>query len=48
MRLIIGYNNKTKEIIYTDSWGDGHAKKSMDAGEGFSMTNVILVLPPTK
>lgn len=48
MRLIIGYNEKTDEIIYTDSWGDGHAKKSMDAGEAFCMTNVILVLPPTK
>jgi hypothetical protein len=48
MRLIIGYNEKTKSIIYSDSWGDGHAKKTMDAGEAFSMTNVLLVLPPTK
>ncbi len=48
MRLIIGYNQKTKEIIYSDSWGEGHSKKTMDAGEAFSMTNVILVLPPTK
>ena len=48
MRLIIGYNQATKEIIYSDSWGEGHAKKTMDAGEAFSMTNVILVLPPTK
>jgi hypothetical protein len=48
MRLIIGYNEKTKEIIFSDSWGEGHSKKTMDAGEAFSMTNVILVLPPTK
>jgi hypothetical protein len=48
MRLIIGYNEDKEEIIYTDSWGEGHAKKSMDAGEAFSMTNVLLVLPPTK
>jgi len=48
MRLIIGYNEKTKEIIYTDSWGEGHGKKTMDTGEAFCMTNVILVLPPTK
>ncbi len=48
MRLIIGYNEKTKSIIFSDSWGDGHAKKSMDAGEAFCMTNVLLVLPPTK
>lgn len=48
MRLIIGYNEKTKEIIFSDSWGEGHSKKTMDAGEAFSMTNVLLVLPPTK
>ncbi len=48
MRLIIGYNDKKKELIYTDSWGEGHAKKSMDAGEAFCMTNALLVLPPTK
>jgi hypothetical protein len=48
MRLITGYNSKTKQIIYTDSWGNGHGKKRMDAGKAFSMTNAILVLPPTK
>jgi len=48
MRLIIGYNEKTNEIIYSDSWGAGHAKKSMDAGNAFVMTSVSLVLPPKK
>ncbi len=48
MRLIIGYNQKTQEIIYSDSWGKGHAKKVMDAGEAFSMSNILVVLPPTK
>ena len=48
MRLIIGYNSKKKELIYSDSWGHGHGKKKMDAGKAFSMTNAILVLPPTK
>lgn len=48
MRLIIGYNFKTDQLIYSDSWGAGHEKKTMDMGEAFSMTNVILVLPPTK
>lgn len=48
MRLIIGYNDDKKEIIYSDSWGAGHQKKSMDAGKAFSMTNAILVLPPTR
>ncbi len=44
--MIIGYNEKTDEIIYSDSWGAGHAKKSMDAGKAFSMTQCILVMPP--
>ena len=48
MRLIIGYNKKTDQIIYSDSWGEGHAKKSMDAGKAFCMTNVTLVLPPSR
>ena len=48
MRLIIGFNEKTNEIIYSDSWGAGHAKKNMDAGKAFVMSNVILVLPPKK
>lgn len=46
MRLIIGYNEKTDEIIYSDSWGAGHAKKSMDAGKAFCMSQCIIVLPP--
>ena len=48
MRLIIGYNTKTGEIIYTDSWGDGHGKKRMPAGNAFCMTSALLALPPTK
>ena len=33
MRLIIGYNNRKNTIIYSDTWGLGHEKKSarMDA-----------------
>ena len=48
MRLIIGYNTKTKEIIYTDSWGAGHEKKRMPIADAFCMTTAILALPPTK
>jgi len=48
MRLIIGYNEKTKEIIYTDSWGAGHAKKRMPVADAFCMSNALLALPPTK
>ena len=48
MRLITGYNSKTKEIIYTDSWGDGHGKKRMPIADAFCMSNALLALPPTK
>ncbi len=48
MRLIIGYNKKTKELIYSDSWGEGHGKKKMDMGNAFTMTSMLLVLPPNK
>lgn len=39
MRLIIGYNMKEQTVIYTDSWGSGHEKKSMKAENALSMTN---------
>lgn len=39
MRLIIGYNMKEQTVIYTDSWGAGHEKKSMKAANAMSMTN---------
>jgi len=48
MRLITGYNSKTKEIIYTDSWGHGHGKKRMPLADAFCMSNALLALPPTK
>lgn len=48
MRLIIGYNKQKKQIIYSDSWGQGHEKKYMDAGQAFSVTDCILIMPPTR
>ena len=37
-RLIIGYNLKKKTIIYTDSWGAAHARKTMPAADAAAMT----------
>ncbi|MBE6415337.1 MAG: hypothetical protein E7032_02260 [Akkermansiaceae bacterium] len=37
-RLIIGYNLKNKTIIYTDSWGAAHARKTMPAADAIGMT----------
>jgi hypothetical protein len=45
-RLINGYNPYTKEIIYTDSWGSGHEKKSMKLEEAWAISNIILNIRP--
>ena len=38
MRVIIGYNKRTREIIYTDSWGYGHELKRMDLDDAMTVT----------
>jgi hypothetical protein len=46
MRLIIGYNEKTSEIIYTDSWGAGHEFKKMKLDSAFSITRGLYTVMP--
>ncbi len=46
MRLIIGYNTKTHEILYSDSWGANHALKRMPEKQAWAMTRGLLVLKP--
>lgn len=46
MRLIIGYNPKTEEIIYSDSWGAEHAVKRMPMANAFTMTTGIYYMEP--
>ena len=46
MRLIIGYNSKTHEILYSDSWGPNHALKRMPESQAWAMTKGLLVLKP--
>jgi len=45
-RLIIGYNKKTSEIIYTDSWGAGHAFKRMSMDDAFFITQGLYSVLP--
>lgn len=47
MRLIIGYNAKTKELIYSDSWGAGHEAKRMHLDDAWSITTGLLRIEPT-
>ncbi len=46
MRLIIGYNNKSNELIYSDSWGAQHAMKRMPSDNAFSMTTGLYYMAP--
>ena len=48
MRLIIGYNNKTNEIIYSDSWGEKHAMKRMPSDNAFPMTTGMYFMEPSE
>jgi len=48
MRLLIGYNSKTHEVLYTDSWGKGHELKRMPAGQAWCMTMALYTMAPTK
>ena len=48
MRLIIGYNKKTGEILYSDSWGKGHELKRMPAAHAWCMTMAVYTLAPTR
>ena len=46
VRLIIGYNQKTHEILYTDSWGVGHELKRMPEDRAFAITREVFFLRP--
>lgn len=46
MRLIIGYNTKTTEILFSDSWGERHALKRMPMDNACAMTTGMYYLEP--
>lgn len=46
MRLITGYNQKTGEISYSDSWGYGHELKTMSAETAWAMTTSLGSITP--
>jgi hypothetical protein len=46
MRLIIGYNLKTQEILYSDSWGAGHELKRMKIDDAWTITTQVLTIEP--
>jgi hypothetical protein len=48
MRMIIGYNEKTNEIFYTDTWGAGHELKKMNWDDAWCETTSYSVVYPRK
>jgi len=46
LRLIIGYNTRTREILYSDSWGRGHELKRMPIDHAFTITTALYSLEP--
>ena len=46
MRLIIGYNESTEEIYYSDSWGKGHELKKMKAYEAYYTSMAVWEISP--
>jgi hypothetical protein len=46
MRLIIGYDIKRRDIIYTDPWGEEHAHKRMSLDDANAITLTLLVVQP--
>lgn len=46
LRMIIGYNTRTREILYSDTWGRGHEKKRMPLDTAFTITSSLFSLEP--
>ncbi|MFZ4395066.1 MAG: C39 family peptidase, partial [Kiritimatiellia bacterium] len=46
MRLILGYNEKTGDLLYSDTWGAGHELKRMPLDDAWTATTGLYVLKP--
>lgn len=46
MRLITGYNTKTNEILYSDSWGAGHELKRHALPNAWAITTSLHAIEP--
>lgn len=47
MRMIIGYNDKTGHLLFSDSWGAGHELKRMTLGNAYKATHGLFAMSPT-
>ena len=47
MRIIIGYNESTGRLIFSDSWGAGHEFKTIKASDAYAASQGLFALKPT-
>ena len=47
MRLIIGYNDRSRRLIFSDSWGSGHEFKTIEMSDAYRATTGLFTLKPT-
>jgi hypothetical protein len=45
-RLIIGYNTKSNEVLYSDSWGAGHELKRMSLSNAYAISTALFTIEP--
>ncbi|MBP7948300.1 MAG: hypothetical protein KA004_01505 [Verrucomicrobiales bacterium] len=46
VRLIIGFNLRTRELLFSDTWGRGHECKRMAAADAFAATMGLYLMEP--
>ena len=46
LRLLIGYNTKTGEVLYSDTWGPGHELKRLPLADAWAITLATQTLKP--
>jgi hypothetical protein len=47
MRMIIGYNERSGRMIFSDSWGADHERKTMAMTDAYRATTGLFALQPT-
>lgn len=47
MRMIIGYNDEAKQVIFSDSWGAGHEMKRMSMAHAYQASQGLFTMTPT-
>ena len=46
MRLIIGYNPASDELLYSDRWGPGHEVKRLPFDQAWTITTGLYMVIP--